>query len=185
MSLIIVYRGSIVGDLPQAKQAGPSEGLPKKPRRRKASKKTTTKTRTHNEDHEEVTATHSTDEYVGTSIAVYWSKGGGGSWEHGKIIAQDGAEVKVRYDDSTESWHKWSKIKYKFCPSQTHANPSIIWECAEALQAKVVVFVEGGSEGALRVAALLVARDRAARRHEEDVHRAAACSGIVAKNTLV
>ena len=93
-------------------------------------KKTTTKTTTHTEDHEEVAAAHSTDEYVGTSMAVYWSKGGGGSWQEGKIIAQDGKdEVQVRYNDSTESWHNLAKTKYKLCPSQTHANQSIIWEC--------------------------------------------------------
>jgi len=117
------------GNLPEAKQLGCSAALPNKPRRRKAMK-TTTKTATHKEDHEEVTAAHSTDEYVGTSIEVYWSKGGGGSWQEGEIIAQDGKDkVQVRYSDSTEEWHNLAKIKYKFCLSQTHANQSIIWEC--------------------------------------------------------
>ena len=122
----------IVGDLPAAKQLveyrnrESSADSPNKPRRRKASKKTITQ----NEDHEEVTAVHSTDECVGTSIAVYWPKGGGGSWQEGEIIAKDGDQVQVRYTDSTEPWsHNLAEIKYKIVPSQTHANHSMIWEC--------------------------------------------------------
>ena len=125
-----IQKKPIVGGLQEAKQLvkGPksSAGLHDKPRRRKASKKTTT----HNEDHEEVTAVHSTDEYVGTSIAVYWSKdGGGGSWQEGKIIARRGDEVHIRYNNSTESWHNLEKIKYKICPSQADADQSITWQC--------------------------------------------------------
>lgn len=128
-----ILKMPIVGDLPAAKQLTKcrksSAGLPHNPERRKVSKKNIT----NNEDHEEVaTAVHSTDEYLGMSIEVYWSKGcGGGSWQKGSIIAQDGDEVQVEYNNSTIHTHDVAKIKYKICP-QTHANQSrksVVWEC--------------------------------------------------------
>ena len=125
-----IQKKPIIGDLPKAKQLVNGRKLPNKPRQSKASKETT-----HKEEIDKVTL-HSADENIGTSIAVYWTKGSGGSWREGTILAKDGDKVSVGYsDDRTELWHNLANIKYKIidrlqtAPSQTDANSSFKWKC--------------------------------------------------------